>query len=143
MFIKQLSVFIENREGRLEEVTETLKDNNINIVTASVADTAEYGMFRMVVSDPEKAKTVLKEAGFTAKLTDVIAVRLPQKIGMLHKLFMILAEAGIDVKYMYALSTDKNGSMIVKVSNPEKAIEALHSNNFEIIGIEEAYTIND
>lgn len=143
MLIKQLSVFIENREGRLEKVTETIKDNNINIVSASLADTSEYGMFRMVVSDPEKARLVLKEAGFSAKLTDVIAVRLPQKIGKLHELFNVLVEAGISVEYMYALSTDKNGAMIIKVSDSDKALVALQDNNFEILNAKEAYSIND
>jgi hypothetical protein len=143
MFIKQLSVFIENREGRLEKVTETITDNNINIVSASLADTAEYGMFRMVVSNPEKARLVLKEAGFSAKLTDVIAVRLPQEIGMLHKLFRILVEAGISVEYMYALSTAKNGAMIIKVSDSLKTVEVLKQNNFEILSEEDAYRIND
>jgi len=143
MLIKQLSVFIENRDGRLEKVTETLKDNNINIVSASLADTSEYGMFRMVVSNPEKARLVLKEAGFSAKLTDVIAVRLPQKIGMLHQLFKVLVEASISVEYMYALSTDANGSMVIKVSDLENATIALQENNFEILSAEQAYTIND
>lgn len=143
MLIKQLSVFIENRDGRLEKVTETIKDNNINIVSASLADSSEYGMFRMVVSDPEKAARVLKEAGFSAKLTDVIAVRLPQEIGMLHQLFKVLVEAKISVEYMYALSTDKNGSMILRVSDSENALVALQENNFEILSAEEAYTIND
>lgn len=143
MLIKQLSVFIENREGRLEEVTETLKDNNINIASASVADTSEYGMFRMVVSDPEKAKTVLQESGFSAKLTDVIAVGLPQKIGMLYELFRVLAEDGISVHYMYALSTETKGSMILKVSDPDKALTSLKNNNFVILTPEEAYSINE
>ncbi len=143
MLIKQLSVFIENREGRLEKVTETIKDNNINIVSASLADTSEYGMFRMVVSDPEKARLVLKEAGFSAKLTDVIAVRLPQQIGKLHELFNVLVEAGISVEYMYALSTDKNGAMIIKVSDSDKALVALQDNKFEILNTKEAYSIND
>lgn len=143
MLIKQLSVFIENREGRLEEVTKTLKEHNINIESASVADTSEYGMFRMVVSDPEKAKSVLKESGFSAKLTDVIAVRLPHKIGMLYQLFRLLAEEGISVQYMYALSTEKNGSMIIKVSDAEKALVSLKKSDFEVLSPEEAYSIND
>lgn len=143
MLIKQLSVFIENREGRLEEVTETLKNHNINIVSASVADTSEYGMFRMVVSEPEKAKAVLKESGFSAKLTDVIAVRLPHKIGMLYQLFRLLSEEGISVHYMYALSTEKNGSMIIKVSDAEKALLHLKKNDFEVLSPDEAYSIND
>lgn len=143
MLIKQLSVFIENRDGRLEKVTEAIKDSNINIVSVSLADTSEYGMLRMIVSDPEKARLVLKEEGFSAKLTEVIAVRLPHKIGMLHQLFRALVEAEISVKYMYALSTGKDGSMVLKVSDTEKALVALKENNFEMLKEEEAYTIND
>ena len=80
MFIKQLSVFIENREGRLGEVLTALKDSNINIVSLSLADTSDYGMLRMVTCNPEEAKKVLKEKGFSAKLTDVIAVKLEHKV---------------------------------------------------------------
>ena len=76
MFVKQLSVFIENREGRLEQVTEVLKEENINILSLSMADTTEYGMLRMIVSDPEKARNGLREKGFSAMLTDVLAVKL-------------------------------------------------------------------
>ena len=75
MFVKQLSVFIENREGRLEQVTEVLKEENINILSLSMADTTEYGMLRMIVSDPEKAKAGLRSKGFSAMLTDVLAVK--------------------------------------------------------------------
>ncbi len=142
MLIKQLSVFIENREGRLEKVTETINENNINIISASLADTSEYGMFRMIVSEPEKARTVLKEAGFSASLTEVIAVKLPHKVGMLHQLFKVLAEAGISVEYMYALSSSEIGSMVLKVSNSKTALEALHKNNFEMLTTEEAYNID-
>lgn len=141
MLIKQLSVFIENREGRLEEVTETIDENNINIISASLADSSEYGMFRMIVSDPEKAKAVLKEAGFSANLTEVIAVKLPHKVGMLHQLFKVLAETGISVEYMYALSSSALGSMILKVSDTKKALEALHNNNFDMLKAEEAYNL--
>ena len=73
MFVKQLSVFIENREGRLEQVTEVLKEQDINILSLSMADTTEYGMLRMIVSDPDKAKAALREKGFSAMLTDVLA----------------------------------------------------------------------
>ncbi|WMJ89568.1 ACT domain-containing protein [Anaerocolumna sp. MB42-C2] len=142
MLIKQLSVFIENREGRLEKVTETINENNINIISASLADSSEYGMFRMIVSEPEKARTVLKEAGFSANLTDVIAVKLSHKVGMLHQLFKVLAEAGISVEYMYALSSSEIGSMILKVSNSKAALEVLHKSNFDMLTAEEAYHID-
>ncbi len=141
MLIKQLSVFIENKEGRLEKVTETIHDYSINIISASLADSSEYGMFRMIVSEPEKAILALKEAGFSAKLTEVIAVKLPHRIGMLHQLFKVLAEAGISVEYMYALSSGETGSMVLKVSDAGKALEALHENNFEMLKAEEAYNL--
>ena len=78
--IQQLSVFLENREGRLDEVLSVLAGNDVNIVALSLADTTEYGMLRMIVSDPNKGKAVLKENGITAMLTDVIALRVPLKI---------------------------------------------------------------
>ena len=89
MFVKQLSVFIENREGRLEQVTEVLKEQDINILSLSMADTTEYGMLRMIVSDPDKAKAALREKGFSAMLTDVLAVKLEDKVGEMHKLSLI------------------------------------------------------
>ncbi len=90
MFVKQLSVFIENREGRLEQVTEVLMNEGINILSLSMADTTEYGMLRMIVSDPQKAKKALCEEGFSAMLTDVIAVKLEDRVGELHKMTHIL-----------------------------------------------------
>lgn len=144
MFIKQLSVFIENREGRLEQVTEVLKRENVNIVSLSLADTSEYGMLRMIVNDPEKAKKVLKENGFSAMLTDVIAVRLPHEVGMLQKLLNVLYSAEINIEYMYALATGKdNASMIVKTSDGEKALKALEENKMQVFEPLEAYAIND
>lgn len=141
MLIKQLSVFIENREGRLEQVTEILKNNEINITSLSLADTSEYGMLRLIVSDPSKGKKVLKEAGFSTKLTDVLAVRLPHKIGMLHELLKTIGS--VNIEYMYALATNDNAAMILKISNNELAINALKNEGFEILNEEMAYTIND
>lgn len=144
MFIKQLSVFIENREGRLEQVTEVLKQEGINIVSLSLADTSEYGMLRMIVSAPEKAKQVLKENGFSAMLTDVIAVRLPHEVGMLQKLLQVLSSADINIEYMYALATGKdNAAMIVKASDAQEAVKALEENKMQVYGPDEAYTINE
>ena len=90
MFVKQLSVFMENREGRLEQAAEVLKQQEINILSLSMADTTEYGMLRMVVSDPEQAQSALRENGFSAMLTDVLAVRLENKVGELHRLTHVL-----------------------------------------------------
>ena len=102
MFVNQLSVFIENREGRLDKVLATLKDNDINIVSLSLADTSDYGLLRMIVSDPEKGKAALKEAGFTARVTEVLAVKLAHKVGQLQVLLAEICKAGINIDYMYA-----------------------------------------
>lgn len=143
MVIKQLSVFIENREGRLERVTETLKEHGINIASFSLADTSEYGMLRMIVSNPEEGRRVLKEEGFSAMLTDVIAVKIEQKPGTLHEVLKVIFDAGISVEYMYTLATaGKDTSIIMKLSNLEKALQVLKSNQYEICAAEEAYELN-
>ena len=125
MFVKQLSVFMENREVRLEKAAEVLKKHGINILSLSMADTTEYGMLRMVVSDPELAKTALRENGFSAMLTDVLAVRLEDQVGELHKLTHILCGKGLNVEYMYALASADRRAMIVKASDGAAAAEAV------------------
>lgn len=126
MFIKQLSVFIENREGRLEEVLKTLKEKDINIVSLSLADSSDYGMLRMVVANPEGALSALKESGFSAMLTDVLAVKLDHKVGQLQEVLDIVCKAGINVEYMYALATaSDDASIVFKASLPDKAVELL------------------
>ena len=134
MFIKQLSVFIENREGRLGEVLTALKDNNINIVSLSLADTSDYGMLRMITSNPEEAKSVLKEKGFSAMLTDVLAVKLEHKVGELQEVLEIICKAGINVEYMYALATKNNdATIVIKTSNAEEAALLLQKEGAEVL----------
>ncbi len=144
MVIKQLSVFIENKVGRLECVIETLIKHNINIVSISLADTTEYGMLRMIVSDPEEGRRVLKEEGFSAKLTDVIAVKIIQKPGTLHNVLKVLFEACLSVEYMYTLATAGNDtSIIMKLSDLNKALDVFNLHKYEVCSAEEAYQINN
>ena len=144
MVIKQLSVFIENREGRLEQVTEVLREHNINIASFSLADTSEYGMLRMIVSKPEEGRRLLKEAGFSAKLTDVIAVKILQKPGTLHEILKVLFDAGLSVEYMYTLATaGKDTSIIMKLSDVNLALEVLETGGYQVCSDEEAYEINN
>ncbi len=144
MVIKQLSVFIENRKGRLEQVTEALKETGINIASFSLADTSEYGLLRMIVSSPEEGKRVLKEKGFSAMLTDVLAVKIEQKPGTLHEVLKLLSDAGFSVEYMYTLATaGKNTSIIMKISNLVNAIKLLRDNNYELCTANEAYELNN
>ena len=142
MTIKQLSVFLENREGRLDEVLKTLGTNDVNIVALSLADTADYGMLRMIVSDPQKGKAVLKEAGITSMLTDVVALRVPHATGSLSKAMHEIVQAGINVEYMYAFANGADASAVLKSDNPEKVVEVLEGSGFDVWKADEAYHAN-
>ncbi len=133
MFIKQLTVFLENRPGSLSEVMGILKDNNLNILSISLADTTEYGLLRMVVSDGDLGRESLKANGFSAMLTDVVGVELENKPGTLHNMLKVISDAGISVEYMYVLASTKVGSMVVKTSNNIKAYEVLSSAGIKVL----------
>lgn len=134
MFINQLSVFIENREGRLEKVLETLKHNDVNIISLSLADTSDYGLLRMIVSDAEAGKKALKEAGFSAMLTPVLAIKLAHKVGQLQILLSEICKAGINIEYTYALATGTDdASIVIKTADLEKAAAILEKTGVELI----------
>ncbi len=138
MFIKQLTVFIENKKGRLEEVLNTLKQSDINIISLSLADTADYGLLRLIVSDPKTAKEALSKNGFSAMLTDVMAVRLSHKVGQLQELLLEICQASINIEYMYALSTGKDDASIVfKTSNTEQAAELAKNEGLEVLSFDD------
>lgn len=142
MFVKQLSVFLENRPGRLLDVTSVLKQNKINIVSISLADTSEYGLLRMIVSDPETAKKLLREQGFSAMLTEVLAVRLPNGVGRLQALLQLLADKNQNIEYMYILATGGgNDSMVIKSSDQESAAKVITEGGMELFKPEDAYAI--
>lgn len=123
MIVEQVSVFIENKEGRLSEIAEVLAENNIDISALSLADTEEYGVLRMIVSDPYKAKETLLSHGVIGKVTDVLAVVINDEPGGFSSALKRITEGGISVKYMYACMSHKKGKalMILSVSDLEKA----------------------
>lgn len=134
MFVKQLSVFIENREGRLKEVLQALKNNEVNIVSMSLADTSEYGLLRLLVTNPEEGKAALKGAGFSVMLTDVLAIKLSHQVGKLQELLVAICDENINIEYMYALSTGKDdASVVLKASDLEKAAKTLQEKGVEIV----------
>ena len=142
MFVKQLSVFMENREGRLEQVTQVLKEQNINILSLSMADTTEYGMLRMIVSDPNKGKAVLREHGITAMLTDVVALRVPHETGSLSKAMHQIMEGEINVEYMYAFANGADASAVLKCDDPARVVDILRGSGFDVWEAPEAYVSN-
>ncbi len=140
--IQQLSVFLENREGRLDEVLKVLAEKDVNIVALSLADTSDYGMLRMIVSDPEKGRTALKEEGITAMLTDVVALRVPHATGSLSKAMHQIVEGQVNVEYMYAFANGGDAAAVLKSDNPEKVIQILEESGFGVYSADEAYRAN-
>ena len=139
MYIKQLSVFMENREGRLEEITSVLAKEDVNILAFSLADTADYGVLRMIVDKPQVGEAALKKADISAKLTDVIVVWLDHKPGELCKLLKAVEK--LNIEYMYPHSTGTNTSIVLKLQDGEEAVKELEKHGFSIMG-EEAYLSN-
>ncbi|MCI9023638.1 MAG: amino acid-binding protein [Dorea sp.] len=140
--IQQLSVFLENREGRLDEVLKVLAGNDVNIVALSLADTSDYGMLRMVVSDPHKGRQALKEAGITAMLTDVVALRVPHATGSLSKAMHQIVEGEVNVEYMYAFANGNDAAAVLKSDDPARVIDILKGSGFDVYSADEAYRAN-
>jgi hypothetical protein len=141
MKLKQLSVFLENKPGRLREACGILADNNVNLITLSLADTEQFGILRLIVNDSETAKKVLQEAGFVAKITEVIAVEVKDEPGGLNDILKVEEAAGISVEYMYAftIKSGENAVMIFRFDDMDKAIEALQSAGFNVLAEAEVH----
>ena len=130
----QLSVFLENKTGRLNDVAKVLADANINMTAFSVADNSDFGILRVLVSDPEKARQVLKEKGFAVKLTNVLALHIGNSAGTLSGILEKLAEGEVYIEYMYAFSEGEQASVVIRPNNIEQALEILKANNIELVG---------
>lgn len=141
MIIHQLSVFLENKSGRLTEVLEVLGKENIRITALSVADTTEFGILRIIVSEPEKARRLLKEHSFTVNITNVISVMAPDEAKHYARVLRILSDIDISVEYTYAFSVGKKSVIILRCSDNDKAIKALKDHEMDLLGASELYTI--
>ena len=141
MKVEQISVFLENKPGSLENATRTLRDANINIRTLSVAETVDFGILRLIVNDVEKANNALKESGFRVSKTPVVAVEVPDKPGGLHSIMEVVSKEGINVEYLYAFveKSGQNAVIIFRFDNPEKAIDILLKNKFTVVPGEQLY----
>ena len=138
MVVKQLSVFIENRQGRLGEVLDVLKNNDVNILSISVADTTEYGILRLIVNNPDAVKDILLKEGFSALVSDVVIIKISHKTGSLQKFLKYISDADISIEYMYGLSIDgASASIVLKTSNTAKANEVLSANGIDTLSGED------
>ena len=135
MQIQQLAVFVENKPGRLAEITEALAGAGVDIRAISVADTSDFGILRVIVDKPQQAVEALKSHGMTVSLTNVIAVGFDDRPGCFASAVRLLADKGFDMEYMYAfISRDKGRAyVIIRVSQGEKAAETLKANGFFIL----------
>ena len=141
MLVKQISVFLENKSGRLAEVTKTLGSNSIDIRALYIADTTEYGILRMIVDQPEKALQALTDSGFTVSSTNVIAIAIEDHPGTLDQALETLSEGSISVDYLYAFvgrsSTD--AIVIIRVENPQLALDKLKQTGIRVLSSKEVY----
>lgn len=137
MITKQISVFIENRKGRLGDILDVLKANGVNIISLSLSDTAEYGLLRVIADKPQAGKTALTSAGFSSMLTDVFILKIPHEPGALQKILRTISDEEINVEYMYGLSVDGGeASIVVKTSDLEKADKAFEKHGIETLSYE-------
>ena len=135
MKVEQISIFIENKSGRLAKVTRILGDADINIRVLSLADTSDFGILRLIVDNVEKAKSVLKENGFTVNKTEVVAVEVPDRPGGLSNILQFLDNEQINVEYMYAFVERGSGNAVIifRFDDTDKAIETLKRGAFNIL----------
>jgi hypothetical protein len=143
MAVKQISVFLENKSGRLAAVTKLLAEKQVNIRALSIADTSDFGILRLIVDDPDKAHKALKEGGFTVSATDVLAVAVPDTPGGLAPALAVLEEAGVNIEYLYAFVAQRADMAMVlfKVNDTERAAAALIKAGFGVPGPAEVYSI--
>lgn len=139
MSIHQISVFLENRAGQLAEITKLLAQEHVDIRAISIAETADYGLARMIVDDVHKASTILLESGAILSMTPVWAVEVPDRPAGLSELLAILAENNVDIEYMYSLFTHRNDTayMVLRISNEAAFIKALEGTGIKVVSNED------
>lgn len=143
MRAEQISIFLENKAGRLAEVTSILAEADVNIRALAIADTSDFGVLRLIVNDNQKAVEALKNRGFTVSKTDVVAVEVEDRPGGLFRILDILYKAAVNVEYMYAFVTQSgdNAIMIFRFDNIDEAVRLLQKNNVTVINGSQVYTL--
>ncbi|HNW93407.1 MAG TPA: ACT domain-containing protein [bacterium] len=143
MKVKQISIFLENKQGRLLEAVETLGAAGINIRALSIADTADFGILRLIVPEPDRAKQVLEKARFTVKETEVIAVLVSDRPGGLAAVLRAMSTAGINVEYIYAFveKSAKHAVVVMRTENIAAGVKALAAASIPVLTAEQVYAL--
>ncbi len=141
MKVKQISVFLENRKGRLYEVLNVLANEKVNIRALSIADTADFGILRLIVPDPDAAKKALEKSGFTVKENNVVAIEVPDRPGGLAFVLKALQDADINVEYLYAFvaKSHEDAIVVIRTENNDGALKALRKGDVKVLTPEELY----
>lgn len=133
MTVHQISIFLENKYGTLSEILALLNDENIRIIAATVADTSEFGIMRMIVSDPQKAYTLLKNNNVSVTLTDVLAIQTGSSVGDFAQTLSCFTQAGLSIEYMYCFAIDGKAILILRTNNREAAREVIRRQNLDYL----------
>lgn len=143
MKLKQISIFLENRKGRLQKALSILKNAGINIRALSIADTSEFGILRMIVPDPEKAKEVLEQSNFVVKMNEVIAVEVPDEPGGLDGILEVLNKGDMNIEYLYAFveKNEEKAIVVLRTEDIEAGIEALKEVGATVLSSKEVYKL--
>ena len=139
LIIKQLSIFLENKTGRLTEVTRLLGNSGINLTAFSMSESSDFGIMRVVLSDPNTAKKILSDNGFTVTLSDVVCLYLPNNPGKLSEALLILSDQGVRVDYMYAFAMGDVSRIIIRSNDIDRCVQVLQESNLELIEAKDMY----
>lgn len=141
MYIRQLSIFVENRQGRLAEITSVIGQSGVDIRALSIADTTDFGILRIIVNNPEKAEGALREANMTVKSNFVIGVEISDKPGALSQVLEVLSKSNITIEYLYAFITKKKDTayVILRVEDNDAAAQVLHQSGIRMVDPKEIY----
>lgn len=141
MLIKQLSIFLENRKGRFNEIARLLGEKKINMTAFTVSENSDFGILRVIVSDTDTAIDVLKEKGYAVNITDVVCIQTPNQAGALAKVLDVIYSAGVFIEYMYAFSEGNVANVIIRPDNIEQCIDQLKENKIELLAASELYKL--
>jgi hypothetical protein len=141
MVAKQLSIFLENKSGRLTEVTEVLAKEGINLSALCIAENSDFGILRGIVSDPDRAYKVLKENHFAVNITDVVGINCPNVPGALAKVLNYLSEAGVFIEYMYSFANNDTANVIIRPSDMETCIKVLTEKKVDLLAASDLYKL--
>lgn len=141
MVAKQLSIFLENKSGRLTEVTEVLAKENVNLSALCIAENADFGILRGIVSDPDRAYKALKDKHFAVNVTDVVGISCPNVPGALAKVLAFLSDEGVFIEYMYSFANNNIANVVIRPSNLDKCIEVLKEKKVDLLVASDLYKL--